>query len=124
MENIRVVLIDMPRLLRDIVSQLAGPGLRVVRAYDAPVELVGAVDRDRADVVITGAEAHEQRELDRLLAERPQVKVLGIAADGRSSSLYELVPRRRSLGELSSGRLNDAIQRAVERDRSWRRAAS
>jgi hypothetical protein len=123
-ENIRVVLIDMPRLLRDIVSQLAGPGLRIVRAYDAPVELVGAVDRDRADVVITGAEAHEQHELDRLLAERPRVKVLGIAADGRSSSLYELVPRRRSLGELSSGRLNDAVRRAVERDRGWRRAAS
>lgn len=123
-ENIRVVLVDMPRLLREIVSQLAAPGLRVVRAYDEPVELVGAVERDRAEVVITGAEAYEQRELDRLLAARPAVKVLGIAADGRSSTLYELVPRRRSLGELSSGRLNDAVRRAVERDRNWRRAAS
>lgn len=123
-ENIRVVLVDMPRLLREIVSQLAAPGLRVVQAYDEPVELVGVVERERAEVVITGAEAYEQRELDRLLAVRPGVKVLGIAADGRSSTLYELVPRRRSLGELSADRLYAAIRRAVERDRSWRRADS
>ena len=123
MENIRVVLVDMPRLLREIVTSIASSDLCIVRQYDDPVDLVAAVDRDAAQVVITGAEAHEPREVERLLAERPAVKVFGITADGSSTTLHELMPRRHALGELSVDRLDDAVRRAVERDRRWRSAA-
>lgn len=123
MDPIRIVLIDMPRLLRDILGGLASADLHVVRTYPEPVDLVDAVDRDAADVLITGVDAQEPRELERVLVERPSVKVLGIAADGSSTTLLELVPRRRRLGEVSVEQIAAAVRRSVERDREWREAA-
>jgi DNA-binding NarL/FixJ family response regulator len=115
-ERIRIVLIDMPRLLREIVKQ-ATSEFCVVGEYERPPELTRAVDSHRAQVVIAGAESVEGAAFERLILLRPHVKVLGVSADGRHTTLFELAPRRRQLGELSPDRLRNAVRGAVERDR-------
>jgi DNA-binding NarL/FixJ family response regulator len=122
MERIRIVLIDMPRLLREIVKQ-ATSEFRIVGEYERPVELTTAVDEHRAQVVIAGTEAADVRAFERLVLLRPHVKVLGVSADGRSTTLFELAPQRHELGELSPDRLRQAVRDAVESDRLRRREA-
>ena len=115
MEQIRIVLVDMPRLLRDVVRTAAtDEWLRVVREYARPVELLDAVERARARVVVAGAGAHDADAVRRLLRAHPEVKVLAIRDDGRDTTLWELRPHRKRLGELSPTALRAAIHEAVE----------
>jgi DNA-binding NarL/FixJ family response regulator len=122
MERTRIVLIDMPRLLREIVKQ-ATSEFDVVAEYDGPADLTRAVDEHRAQIVIAGADAADVQAFERLVVLRPHVKVLGISADGRSTTLVELAPRRKELGELSPDRLRAAVHAAVGSDRFARGGA-
>jgi hypothetical protein len=70
-----------------------------------------AVQRTRADVVVVGHEAQSERNLYlSLLLRRPQLKVLAIAEDGKSGSVYELRPRRARLGKITARSLAKAIR--------------
>jgi hypothetical protein len=114
-EQIRIVLVDMPRLLRDIVRTAAtDERLRVVREYERPVDLLEAVERDGARVVVAGAATHGVEGVGRLLTAHPEVKVLAIGEDGRDTALWELRPHQRRLGELSPAALRAAIHDAVD----------
>jgi hypothetical protein len=48
------------------------------------------------------------------LLRHPHVKVLAIADNGKSGSLYELQPRRVSLGKISARTLTQAIRGGVQ----------
>ena len=74
-------------------------------------DLPAAVLRARADVVVVGQDAQAERDSYlQLLLRHPHVKVLAIANDGKSGSLYELQPRRVSLGKISARTLTQAIR--------------
>ena len=104
----------MPPLLLDMLQHVveSDPNMAVVgRVGDA--DLLAAVWRTRADVVLVGQKAKDERaQYGRLLLRRPRLKVLAIAQDGRTGLLYELRPRRVPLGEISA----DALCRAIRGD--------
>ena len=74
-------------------------------------DLLAAAKRKRADVVLLGRKAKEESEdYQQLLLQQPRLKVLAIAGDGKTGSLYELRPRRIPLGEISAAALRKAIR--------------
>ena len=115
----RVVLVGMPGMLRDLVREIAEaePGVAIVAEVaerrDAPL-----IIRDvRADFVILGldegadASAGEVSEdVSDLLTGNPGLAVLGITSDGKRAYLYEMRPHLVPLGELSPAVLIDVIR--------------
>jgi len=106
----------MPRLLRDILADLvrAQTDMEVVgRGGDA--ELVGALQRG-VDVVILGEGVIDRSAAARLLSTNPDLKVVTIASEGRSASLFEI--RQITLIDPSPQMLIQAVrmtQRGVHR---------
>jgi len=107
-----VILIDVPGLLGAIVRDLvdAAPGLRIAAEYPIGVEPVEAVTETGADFVIMNVRPGWEREIGVLMRRHPRVRALGLAADGRTGTLYELRPHARRLGELTPEVLLGAIR--------------
>jgi DNA-binding NarL/FixJ family response regulator len=110
LECIRIVLIDMPPLLRDVVrNAIAGqPDLDVV-AERSVADLGAAVEEDDPDFVIVGT-GSASASVRAVVRPRGGVRVLELHSDGRESVLYELRPHRVSLGEISSETLLRTIR--------------
>lgn len=112
MPRTRLLLVDLPRLLRDIVEDAV--------SLVEQIELVGAVESsflresgrtNGADFVVVGHD--DPRLVGELLAAQPSMKVLAIIGDGVQSALYELRPHRIPLGELSPERLVEVITQST-----------
>jgi len=116
-ERIRILLAEVPRMLREIIeSAIAGQSdMRIVGAIDTRDRVTAALDRTPADVVIVGLRGSETTAtLDSVLYDRPRLKLLAIGAHGRSSFLYELRPYSVPLGDMSPGGLVDAIRASAD----------
>lgn len=102
----------MPRILREIIEQAVAdePDMEIVEA-ETGVPLREAVESSKADFVIAGAD-YDFGEVARALDERPRLRVLAVAGDGREAFLYELRPTRTPLGEVSPRTIVDAIRGA------------
>jgi hypothetical protein len=107
-----VILIDLPGLLAGIVRDLvdAAPGLRIAAEYPIGVDPVDAVTETGADFVIMSSKPGWEREVGALMRRHPRVRTLGLAADGRTGTIYELRPHARRLGELTPEVLLGAIR--------------
>jgi DNA-binding NarL/FixJ family response regulator len=113
LKRIRVLLAKMPALMLDIIHHVvaAQPDMEVIGVIDEG-DLPAAVGRTRADVVVVGHDPQAERDSYlQLLVRHPHVKVLAIADNGKSGSIYELQPRRISLGKISARSLAQAIRR-------------
>ena len=100
-------------MLCDIIKEVvtSEPDLQIVGQLAARVDLAGAVDQTRADVVVVGLRDHElPSDCLALFDSHPRTRLLGIAADGRRAFLYELRPQRTPLGEVSPAGLIEAIR--------------
>lgn len=115
----RIVLVDLPRMLREIIADavVREPDMSLAGHVADGDDLLATIDETDADVVIVGAEGFPAREVRRLLGVRPTLKVLLVTGDGREAALYELRPHEEPLGELSPRTLVAAIRTAVQRDR-------
>jgi DNA-binding NarL/FixJ family response regulator len=119
MKPIRILLGRMSPLLLDMLHNVvaSNPDMAVV-GHVGDADLLTTAKRTRADVILVGRQVNDEREqYGQLLLRRPRLKVLAIAHDGRTGSLYELRPRRVPLGQLSA----DALCRAIRRD--WAKPA-
>ncbi len=107
----RIALVDMPRLLRDIVVQAVvdEPDLEIVALEERGAALRQTVDSSKADFVIAGAD-YDFHEVAQVLGERPHLRVLVVDGSGREAFLYELRPTRTPLGEVSPRTIVDAIR--------------
>jgi DNA-binding NarL/FixJ family response regulator len=113
---IRIVLVDMPRLLRDLIEHaLSGQPDMVVVAAEPDVEALGAAAREsEADFVIVGLEhGRLPGSAQELLDERARQRVLGVEAENGEAVLYELRPRRTPIGRASPAELATAIRAAA-----------
>lgn len=105
----------MPTLLLDILRPLVAsePDMTVVGQV-SDGDLLAAAQRTRANVVLVAQKANDRREeheeYKQLLLQQPLLKVLAIANDGKSGSLYELRPQRVPLGDMSAAVLRQAIR--------------
>jgi DNA-binding NarL/FixJ family response regulator len=108
----RIVLIDMPPLLREIVRGTVGrePDLDVVAEHEADVDVRAAAERDDADFVIVGSDASGHAGVRGLVAADLGFRALELRSDGRESVLYELRPHRVALGEISPETLLETIR--------------
>ncbi len=115
LELIRIALVDMPQMLREITrAVVAGePGAEIVAEYAAPVPLADVVRASDAQVLVVRDTPTVSAEATSLLDESRPLGVLAISDDGRSTVVYELKPHRVPLGEVSPERLVDAIRSAV-----------
>jgi len=117
LERTRIVLIDMPPLLREIVREAVarGEGLEVVAEHDDAPELRATVERDDADFVIVGSDAAAAACVTSLVESQRSVRALELRADGRESVLYELRPHRVPLGEISA----ETLLRSIRGTPAW-----
>jgi DNA-binding NarL/FixJ family response regulator len=121
-DEIRIVMVDMPRMLREIVSTVVDsqPGMMVAHAHPRPVPLVEAVDQAGAHVVIFGHESPQlTADCRELLERRPRVQVMAVSGDGRRTTLYGLRPHREPLGEVEPDQLVEAIRGMVASAGAW-----
>lgn len=100
----RVLLVDMPRLLRDMIARAieAQDDMQVVGEAPNPSAIGSAVTETDPEFVIVGLERAElPRDCAAFLSHRARPRLLGIeAVDGRAF-LYELRPDRIRLGDGS-----------------------
>ena len=113
MKRVRVVVLNMRRMMHDIVLGIldSQPDIAVSSEQGDALQLQAIAQRQDADVVIleqrgrAGSAAYLG-----ILAERPQLKVLTITDDGRETFLYELRPHEVALGQLSEAGLLEAVR--------------
>jgi DNA-binding NarL/FixJ family response regulator len=118
-EPVRVLLLELPQLLRDILEH-------ALQAHGG-CELLGDTRRAFAmafepatapDVVILGLTAAEDFSIvPALFARWPQAQVMTVTQAGNDAAVYELRPRRRSLGQMSPHEIVAALCDFVQRDR-------
>jgi two-component system, NarL family, response regulator DesR len=116
LERIRVLVAEIPQMLRDICTQVVGeqPDMVVVGESSEGMELLMAVGRTGADIVVLGLHDSELSGIgSHLLDAYPHLKVLGLTADGRRAFLYKLRPEKVPIGEVSPQRLLAAIRVAM-----------
>jgi DNA-binding NarL/FixJ family response regulator len=114
-QRIRVLLAEMPRMLRELVEPVLAtdPDIVVVGAVDSRDALEVAVRALEADVVLVAMPSDEQAEsYARLLFDAPRTTLLAITHDGRDAFLYALRPHKMPIGEVSRSGILAAIHDA------------
>jgi len=120
---IRVVLAEMPAMLRDIVKNILDrqPGINVIELA-ADSSLRDVLERTEADVLIVGASEPADSAVPRqVLSALPLTRVLMLAIDGQSAVMYELRPHQTPLGEVSREALVRAIRVRAAHAAWWSR---
>jgi hypothetical protein len=118
LERTRIVLVDMPLLLREIVRDTLArePDLDVVAEHEADVDVRGAVGETDADLLIVGAEATTARMgVASVVGAQRGIRAIELQSDGKESVLYELRPHRVSLGEMSP----ETLLRTIRTPPTW-----
>jgi DNA-binding NarL/FixJ family response regulator len=113
LKRVRILIGEMPQMLRDIVEDTVRlqPDMELVN-WRGGRDFATAVKRGQAEVVIVGGRGQEGPAAhERLLLEDPRLKVLVVSEDGRAAHLLEL--RQVPIAEVSPQGLVDAIREAV-----------
>jgi hypothetical protein len=116
LEQTLVILVKMPRILREIVREVisAASDLTLVDVVDVneALDTIGARD---ACVVMTHFDGPPGQSLAHLLGTRLQTRVIALTADGRAGTIYELRLEQRPLAtsEISPQELLAAIRRPL-----------
>jgi DNA-binding NarL/FixJ family response regulator len=112
LNRIHILLAGVPPLLVDILHHIvASESDMAIVGRISDGDLFAAAQATGADVILIGQGTKENGEqYEELLLKQPRLKVLTVADDGKTGSLYELRPQRISLGEVSAGVLCAAIR--------------
>jgi DNA-binding NarL/FixJ family response regulator len=109
----RILLADLPRLLREIVTEAleAQSDMEVVGSIAGPESLARTIEQSQADAIVIG---HDDPEVAAgLLGRHPPLAVIALAGDAKESQYYELRPHRVGLGEISPSELVETIRQAT-----------
>jgi len=114
MERVRVLLLEVPRLLRDILEQAMhdAPECEVMKDLDT-----GAIGSDQRppDVVILGLTGDEDTTLvPTIFARWPRARIMTVG-QGDAATLYELRPNRRVLGQITANEMTETLRDVVRR---------
>ena len=113
-DRLRVLVFDLPPLLRDLVQRALEAD--AVTTTAGPGELERAVGETQPDAIIVPVEGGRlPPDCQRLLEEHARVRLLGLGVGDGRSVLYELQPKRTALGEVVPGDLAPVIRRAIAR---------
>ena len=111
----RIVLIDVPPLVRDLVRMLVvgEPTLELVGEYADSAKALADLDGAAADAIVTTKPNSES--VRELLRQWPRARVIVMSDDGRRTSTFELVLSERVLGDVSLDLLLAELRRAEVR---------
>jgi DNA-binding NarL/FixJ family response regulator len=115
-QPIRVLLVDMPQLLRDLIEHAIAtdPDLDVVGTEPDVEALERAAGETDPEFVIIGLDHGDLPESARAFLEaRSRPRMLGLEADEGTAVLYELTPRRVPIGAVTPEELAGAIRHAA-----------
>jgi hypothetical protein len=116
LEPTRVLLVDIPRVLEEIIRAAFADDhdfILVAEGSSEPVDVAAAIDREGAGFVIVAGTRPERPEVFRhLLDEQPMTGMLALADYGRENFLYA------PLGELSPHELAEAVRSTAARRRA------
>jgi len=113
-KKIRVLLANRPRMMREVVREMieALPDMEVVGEVVNPVDLLVAVRETGADALILGLEDSEEPGVtSHLLAEYPDLTILGLAANGKKAFVR---PRRQEILAPTGAKILTAIRHAIQ----------
>jgi hypothetical protein len=116
-DTIRVVLLEMPQMLRDILkTTIAGhPDIELIDEPPDDAEKLRAMPH----VVLVGTAAPSDADSKTTLLSRwPRARIIAVEVSGRQTSLYELRPYKTELGQLSPSELLEGIRAAARSDPS------
>jgi DNA-binding NarL/FixJ family response regulator len=106
----RVLLVDLPLLTRELVTELlAGCSDVTIVGESSETELPDVVWRKRANVVIAAAEDAAIPDAVRMLLDEHGLRVVVLTNRGRTSTVAELVPAYTEIGELTPSALAQAV---------------
>lgn len=119
MEHTRILLVGLPRLLEEIVSDALSraPQLTLAGTASSTDSLADQAAAARADVVVLGSE--DEALIAATLERQPRLAVLAVSEDARSSSLYVLRPERTRIGDVSPASFVAAIAAAADGTAEW-----
>jgi hypothetical protein len=113
LEQLPVVLVDMPQMLREIVK-LSLPGdMRVVREVPNADELVTVAEETGAEVFIGDMTSGVPGAAARLFDRFPHPLVVALDGAGRRGIVYTLRPHAKPIGVISPQRLLTTIRSAL-----------
>jgi hypothetical protein len=113
--RVRVLLLEVPRLLRDILEE----AIHVDDGTELMADSESAAtqgDRMPPDVVVLGLTAEGDATLvPALFARWPLARVMTVMPQGDAATLYELRADRRVLGEMSPSEIAETLRDAGRR---------
>lgn len=113
MKKIKILLANRPRMLREVVREMieAQPDMEVVREVLDPVDLLVAVGDTQADAVILDLEDSEEPGLtSHLLAEYPDLTILGLAANAKRVFIR---PRRQEVLDPTAAKILNGLRYGI-----------
>jgi DNA-binding NarL/FixJ family response regulator len=116
MDPIRVVIVETPDMLADVIAKVLGPhrDMEIVRATHAD-DLLETIQRVDPDVLVLSSEDREL--MSQAFSVRPRLKVLAVAHEGRTAFLHELRPVAASIRYITPHDLVEVIHTAGMRVR-------
>jgi DNA-binding NarL/FixJ family response regulator len=113
LKRTRILLLGVTAMFADLVRAIvdADRSVEIVGDVADASELLAASAETDADVVlVTLADGDLPPSCRDLLAERPRMRILGLAGNARQGFLWELRPNRVALGEISPPTLLAALK--------------
>ena len=114
MSTARVVLVAMPPIQAAVFRAIVenADDLCLEAEHPGPLEAAITEMDAGADVFVVSQDEADVEVICRTLHAEPGLKTVTVSADGRRGALYELIPQRLQLDELSETALLAAIRRA------------
>ena len=116
MKKIKILLANRPRMVREVVRELIEreEDMEVVGEVLDPLDLLLAVRETEADAVVMALKGSEEPGLcSHLLAEYPDLTIVGVASGGESAFIEQRTPQRQEIPEPSKANILDALRHAV-----------
>lgn len=119
-EPVRVLLLEMPQLLRGILEHAIHSSRDCELIVQPASEEISRDPMEHPDIVILGlASADDSARVSSLLARWPRAQVLTVMPAGDEAVVYEMRPHKKTLGPMSPTEVVAALREAVHRNR-WR----
>ena len=118
MKKIRILLANnRPRIMREVMKQLIErqPDMEIVAEVLDLSALNRVAEEAAADVIIVALEDSDALRLGRqLLAERPEMAILALAAQGNAAFIEQVRLGRREIAEPSEASILSALRHVIQ----------
>jgi DNA-binding NarL/FixJ family response regulator len=117
LHKVRLVVVQPLGILREVLTAALSTAdeISVEEVLETGDDIFEALARTHPHFVIWGdGEVEISTAAPQLFKENPALKVLGVVSDGRRGYLWELLPQRFALGELSAELLVRTIREELE----------